>query len=98
MDVVTTHTQTSTKFRGASHANNILWNPKVRNCIHKRQPSVPILSEIIQFLLPSHFSKIHFNIILPSSNGALSISPAWGVEVGSKISIRVGSLLFICLL
>ena len=49
----------------------ILWNPKVRYCLHKCPPHIPILSQLDPVhTLTSYFLNIYFIIILPCTPGS----------------------------
>ena len=67
-----------TGFAASQEIPHFLWNPKVHHRTHKCPPPVPILSQLHPLpTTPSHFLKIHFNIILPST----SRHPQWSLSL-----------------
>ena len=57
----------ASRFSAVQEIPHMLWNRKIHYRIHKSPPRAPILSQINPAHTPSHFLRIHFNIILPSS-------------------------------
>jgi len=62
------------QFSASQQIPRILWNPDVHYRVYKSPLPITILYQINSVRAPpSHFRKIYFNIILPSTTGSLSL-------------------------
>ena len=73
-----------------------VWNPKILYCVYKRPLVCHFQSRLNpSHSVPSHFSKIHFNIILPSScmswnsvtRSILYVQRVWTVRTSGMKSV-----------
>ena len=66
------HFWEANRFSASQEISRIVWNPKIRYCIHKRPPPVPILSQLdpvhisISHLLKIHLTSSNLRLGLPS--------------------------------
>jgi hypothetical protein len=67
---LTPRSSLETNIRSATQEVSLLfWNPTVHYCVNKNPPLLPILIQINPVhTFPPYFSKIHYNIILPSAH------------------------------
>ena len=71
-----------TGFTANQEIPRILWNRKIPYRTHKRPPPFPILSQLHPVpTTPSHFLKMHLNIILPSTSWSPQLSASCHTNV-----------------
>ena len=75
----------------------ILWKPKVHYRIHNSQAPVLILNQIDPVNIPtSYFSKIRFNITLPSMAGSFQCSPSFRLPTKTLYVSLISPIRAIC--
>jgi len=84
-------------YSGSQEAPCIVWNRKIHYRFHKRPPPAPIVGQINPLhAFPSHFLKIHFNIILPFTPGSCKWTLPSGLPTKDNYATHLSPIRTIC--